>query len=84
MCSCKHICTYIHMCTCMHRNAQERERETEKEREREKEQQLTETTQNTGKIEKQLNILKISTSRQPCPEAEIVLRHGFGFSLSFP
>ena len=73
------------MCTCMHRNAQERERETEKERERERERTtVNETTQNTGKIEKQLNILKISTSRQPCPEAEIVLRHGFGFSLSFP
>ena len=77
-----HIYTHVHMyaqkCT------REGERDREREREREKEQQLTETTQNTGKIEKQLNILKISTSRQPCPEAEIVLRHGFGFSLSFP
>ena len=42
-----------------------REGERDREREREKEQQLTETTQDTGKIEKQLNILKISTSRQP-------------------
>ena len=68
-----HIYTYAHVCTEMHKRGRERQRK----REREKEQQLTETTQDTGKIEKQLNILKISTSRQPCQEAEIVLRHGF-------